>query len=303
MKILVVGGTGMIGGHAALYLKSLGHDVSIAGRKPPQAATPLVDLPFVQGDYIAGTFTREQLAPFDAVVFAAGNDIRHLPEGTTFDDHVMRANAEAVPQFAALCRDAGIKRFVNIGSFYPHIAPELLATNAYIRSRQLAVDGILALATPNFHVCSLDAPFVAGTVPGMSLPMFEAYTRYGEGKLEGMPVYGPAGGTNFISTQSLSEAVAGALERGESGKAYLLGDENLSFADYFGLFFKAAGNDQPVPSLDQEHPMLPDAAIYTGRGNNVVYEPDAKDMALLGYRRNDITRAVKEIVDQFRSAA
>ena len=32
MKILVIGGTGMIGGHAALYLKSQGHDVTVAAR-------------------------------------------------------------------------------------------------------------------------------------------------------------------------------------------------------------------------------------------------------------------------------
>lgn len=301
MKILVVGGTGMIGGHAALHLKSLGHDVTIAGRKPAQATTPLADLPFLQGDYVAGTFTREQLAPFDGIVFAAGNDIRHVPNGGDLDSHALHANGVAVPAFAALSRDAGVKHFVHVGSFYPHIAPELMATNGYIRSRQLAVDGITALATPDFQVLSLDAPFVVGTVPGMSNPMFEAYTRYAEGKLEGMPVYGPAGGTNFISTQSLSEAIANALERGESGKAYLVGDENLGFAEYFGLFFEAAGNTTPVPSLDQEHPMLPDGAIYTGRGNTVSYEPDAAETALLGYRRNDIRRAVEEIVTQFRS--
>ena len=302
MKILVVGGTGMIGGHAALHLVSLGHDVSIAGRRPPQATTALKDLPFIAGDYVEGTFTREQLAPFEAVVFAAGNDIRHLPKGANFSAHSLRANGEAVPQFAALCRDAGVKRFVHIGSFYPHIAPELMATNAYIRSRQLAVDGILALARPGFHVCSLDAPFVVGTVPGMSLPMFETYTRYAEGKLEGVPAFGPAGGTNFISTLSLSEAIAGALERGESGKAYLVGDENLSFADYFGLFFKAAGNTQAVPSLDQQHPLLPDVAIYTGRGNTVAYEPDPEETALLGYRRGNVAAAVSEVVAQYRSA-
>ncbi|MDD3799701.1 MAG: NAD(P)-dependent oxidoreductase [Novosphingobium sp.] len=303
MKILVVGGTGMIGGHAALHLTSLGHDVAVAGRRPPQETTELAKLPFVQGDFMEGTFTKEQLAPFDAVVFAAGNDIRHLPKGTKFDDHVMRSNAECVPQFAALCKEAGVRHFIHVGSFYPHIAPELMDKIPYIRSRKLAVEGIVALADDNFHAVSLDAPFVVGTVPGMSLPMFEMYTRYAEGKLEGMEAFGPAGGTNFISCQSLSEAIAGALERGENGKAYLLGDENLGFAEYFGLFFKAAGNDVPVPALDKEHPMLPDIGIYTGRGNYVTYEPDPADVELLGYRRHDVTRAVNEVVDQYRSRA
>ena len=301
MKILVVGGTGMIGGHAALHLQSLGHDVAIAGRRPPQASTELVKLPFVQGDFMEGTFTKEQLAPFDAIVFAAGNDIRHLPKGGNFSAHVLRSNAECVPAFAALARDAGVKRFVHIGSFYPHIAPELMDTNDYIRSRQLAVDGIIALAGPDFHVCSLDAPFVVGTVPGMRLPMFEAYIRYAEGKMDGLEPFGPAGGTNFISCRSLSEAIAGALDGAENGKAYLVGDENLAFADYFGMFFKAAGNPAPVPELDKEHPFIPDVGLYTGRGNYVRYEPDAAETALLGYRRNDIMAAVEEIVGQYRS--
>lgn len=302
MKILVVGGTGMIGGHAALHLRSLGHDVSIAGRKPAQQTTALAELPFVQGDYVEGSFTREQLAPFDAIVFAAGNDIRHLPKGADFDAHVTRANGEAVPAFARLAKEAGVRQFVNVGSFYPHVAPELVPTNAYIRSRKAGIEKALALAGPDFKLCSLDAPFVVGTVPGMSLPMFEAYTSYAEGKL-GIPPYGPAGGTNFISCQSLSEAIASALEHGLSGKAILVGDENLGFADYFRLFFRAAGNDADVPPLDQEHPMLPDASIYTGRGNTVSYEPDPADYALLNYRRHDITRAVNEVVAQFRSAA
>lgn len=300
MKVLVVGGAGMIGGHAALHLQSLGHDVTISGRNPPQATTPLARLPYLRGDYVNNTFTKDQLVAFDAVVFAAGADIRHIPEGADYGDFTLKANGEAVPAFAKLAKEAGVKRFVHVGSFYPHVAPELMEKDKYIRSRKLAADGVNALADKNFVTCSLDAPFVVGTVPGMSLPMFEAYTAYAEGKL-GMPAFGPAGGTNFISCQSLSEAIAGALLRMESGKAYLVGDENLPFATYFGMFFKAAGNNVDVPSKEENHPMLPDNAIFTGRGNFVRYEPDPASVALLGYRRNDIQRAVNEIVAQFGS--
>jgi len=117
MKILVIGGTGMIGGHAALYLKSQGHDVTVSGRKPPQATTELANLPFLQGDYVAGTFTVDDLKPFDAIVFAAGADIRHVPEGGDYDSHVLHANGEAVPAFAKLAKEAGVKHFIHIGSF------------------------------------------------------------------------------------------------------------------------------------------------------------------------------------------
>ena len=303
MNILVVGGTGMIGGHAALYLKDQGHDVTISGRRPVQEDTPLKDLPFIAGDYIEGTFTKDQLGQFDAIVFTAGNDIRHMPAGADlsgFYDHCHKANTIGVPRFAKQAKDAGVRYFIHVGSFYPHIAPELVASNGYIRSRKDAAEGVTALADDSFHAISLDAPFVVGCVPGKSDAMFQAYVQYAEGKL-GIPPFGPAGGTNFISTLSLAEAIDGAIRNGQNGKVYLVGDENLSFAKYFELFFRAVGNNAEVPSLDQEHPMLPDVAIYTGRGNTVSYEPDPAETAALGYRRNDIARAVNEIAAQFKS--
>ncbi|HSV80248.1 MAG TPA: NAD(P)-dependent oxidoreductase [Ramlibacter sp.] len=299
MKILVLGGTGMIGGHAALHLRSRGHEVTIASRKPPPGSSALADLPFLRGDYIANGFARSELARFDALVFAAGNDVRHLPPDGDSDAHWQRANAEGVPRFFAAARDAGIHLAVNIGSFYPQACPRVLETSAYARSRKAADEGARALATPDFRVMSLNAPFVVGTVPGLTVPMFEAYTRYAQGLIPGLPAFAPKGGVNFISTQSLSEAVAGALERGRSGAAYLVGDENLSFADYFGLFFRACGRTEPLPALDQEHPMMPDAAILWGRGSELYYAPDAEETRLLGYRRGDIARTVGEVVAQY----
>ena len=83
MKILVIGGTGLIGGHAALCLQAQGNALSIAARKPASPASALAGFELLQGDYVAGDFTKADLARFDAIVFAAGNDIRHLPPGTT----------------------------------------------------------------------------------------------------------------------------------------------------------------------------------------------------------------------------
>jgi dihydroflavonol-4-reductase len=301
MNVLSVGGTGLIGGHAALFLQAQGNDVTLAARKPAAAESALSRLEFLPRDYVAGDFTKADLARFDAVVFAAGNDIRHIPPGGDIDAHWQQANVEAIPRFFALAREAGVRKAVLVGSFYPQVAPQLIQTSPYVRSRHRADEGTRALATATFGTCSVNAPFVVGSVPGLRTEMFEVYTRYAEGRLGPLPVFGPAGGSNFISTQSLSEAIWGALRHGEPGKAYLVGDENLSFADYFRAFFRAAGRDTAVPALDQEHPLLPDIAIYTGRGNVVAYEPDPADAALLGYRRGDIQRTIDEVVAQYRS--
>jgi nucleoside-diphosphate-sugar epimerase len=298
MKILVVGGTGMIGGHAALHLRSKGHQVTVAGRNAPQAGTPLAELDFLRGDYIANNFPREDLARFEALVFAAGNDIRHVPKGESIDAHWQKANVEGVPRFFAAARAAGIRHAVNIGSFYPQAAPQLVAGNAYILSRKLADEGVRALASKEFRAISVNAPFVVGYVPGLG-GMFQAYTQYAQGRFAPMPEFAPPGGVNFISTSSLSEAVEGALARGEPGHAYLVGDENVSFSDFFGAFFRAAGKPAP-PVLDQEHPMLPDSALYFGRGNTLYYEPDAEETKLLGYRRKDVMRTIAELVAHYQ---
>lgn len=303
MKILVVGGTGMIGGHCATFLQAQGHEITVAARHAPMAGTPMASMNVLLGDYAAGDFPASTLQGFEAVVFAAGNDIRHIAEGENpeEDSYWQRVNSEAIPAFARIARDAGVKRFVNVGSFYPQVAPHLIDENAYVRSRHLADADARALASDTFQVCSVNAPFVVGTVPGLSSPIFEAYTAYAQGKMEGMPIFGPAGGANFISTLSLAEAVSGALIRGVSGTAYLVGDENLTFAEFFAAFFRAAGSDEIVQPKDQEHPLLPDIAIIAGRGSVISYEPDAVETELLGYRRQDIGRAITEVVTQFRT--
>ena len=298
MKVLVVGGTGALGGHAAIHLAGKGHDVTIGGRNPANPATPMAAMPFLQGDYVAGDFTPERLAGFDWVVFAAGNDPRHVPADADFVDFLHRANHVAVPAFFAAAREAGVKRAVQLGSYYHQAAPELIAGNPYIQSRKAACEGARAQAAEGFGVVSVNAPFMVGSVPGLPSVIFEPYVHWAQGKLP-IPAYGPAGGTNFMSFRSLSEAIEGALERGESGKAYLVGDEDLSFTEYFQLFFDAAGNATRLEERDEEHPLLPDIAIPQGRGNWVRVSPDPAEVALLGYRRGDVASAVADLVAQF----
>lgn len=299
MNILIVGGSGLIGGHAAIHLRSLGHGVTIASRNPPSAATPMAAMPFLQGDYVAGTFCREQLARFDALVFAAGQDPRHLAKGDDGTALWERANIEGVPRFFAAARDAGIRRAVNIGSFYPQAAPALVEGNPYIRSRLLVDEAVRALSVPGFGVVCLNPPYMVGAVPGLASRFFERLTQYAQGLVPKIAAFSPTGGVNFMSTRSLSEAITGALERGEAGKSYLVGDENLSFHDYFQAFFEAVGNTTPVPVLDQSHPLI---GSYAGLGGTIYFEPDPAETALLGYRRFDVRRAIAEIAAQYRLA-
>lgn len=299
MKTLVVGGTGLIGAHVALALKARGHAVTIAARHAPEAIA-IRHLPVLIGDYAAGDFTPDRLAGFDGLVFAAGNDFRHVPPGIDETEHLERTNTRGVPAFFAQARAAGIKRAVHIGTFYPQVAPQSVGSSAYVRSRLQAEEGARALAGPDFAVCSVNPPFVLGTLAGVDILGAPTHARYALGQFPDMPVFAITGGTNFMTVHAVGDAVIGALERGEPGAAYLIGDENLSFLEYFQRLFDAAGNQIRLTIEDQPHPLFPDDMLYAGRGTVIAYEPDPVERALLDYRQGDLDETIRAIIEDCR---
>ncbi|RYD90999.1 MAG: NAD(P)-dependent oxidoreductase [Sphingomonadales bacterium] len=300
MKILIVGGTGMIGGHAALRLQRKGHRVVIGGRRPASGGTPLADLDFLQLDYIAGDTPTSALSSFDAVVFAAGQDVRTMPPDADYESYMWRANAEAVPAFFAKLRDAGVATAINIGTFYPQAAPAVAANEPYMRARKAADEGVCALATESFRAFSINPPWVPGVVEGLPSVLWDPYLRYAAGRTD-LPEFAPPGGVAFISCASLSDAIEGGLARGEHGVSYLVNDENLSFEAFLGAFFTAFGRTPPKVEEGREHPVIVDLAISWGRGKSLYYDANPREAALLGYRRHDIVRTItEEMVPEYR---
>lgn len=290
--ILLVGGTGLTGAHAAMHLRDIGHRVTLMSRTRP-ALECLRGFEHLEGDYTDDERSAVALQAFDKMVFAAGADIRQLPPGADEEAFFERVNTLAIPRFFQRAKDAGVRRAVYIGTYYPQVVPDKINSSAYVRSRYLADTGLRALNSPTFTVCSLNAPFILGHVPGLSLGHIQALVDYAAGKLPGVPVIAPAGGVNHISSQSMSEAIAGALERGEGGRAYLVGDENLSWKDYLELYFEAAGNPVSLAVSVEEHPLFPDMILYAGRNAVIHYEPDNGE---LGYSRNTIRATVADVV-------
>ncbi|CAM2935894.1 NAD(P)-dependent oxidoreductase [Prescottella defluvii] len=302
MKILIVGGTGMIGAHTALHLREQGNDVTVAARNPLADDSPVHDFPVLLGDYTEQTFTAAQLAPFEAIVFAAGQDIRHMGRGVDEAEFWEKTQSGGVPRFAALAKEAGVARFVQVGSYYHHLRPEYAETMPYVAARKAADEGARALADENFNVSTLNPPSILGAISGVSAKRYRKLFSWAAGNEPTIPDFAPAGGTNYLSAQSLAEAIWGALQRAESGKAYLIGDQNLTFAEYFQLLVDAAGGNRVIEERDEEHPLLPDSFIVQGRGNVIAYEPAAADVELLAYTRNDCARAIAEMYDIVKAA-
>jgi nucleoside-diphosphate-sugar epimerase len=295
MKILIVGGTGLIGGQAALHLRENGNAVTLASRQPPSPDSPVAGFPVLIGDYVKGTFTQADLAPFDAIVFAAGNDVRHIRENMDEESFWRETQIEAVPRFVELAKRAGVKRVVHLGSYYHQVMPELAETNIYVRGRKMADENARAFAGPDFNVCTLNPPTIVGILAPVATWRYKVLVDWAGGKRPDVPCFAPAGGTNFMSVRSLVEAIWGALQRAESGKAYLVGDENLTFRAFFQKFFDAVGSPIQMEERDEEHPLL---VFVPGREHVLSYEPGAAETALLGYARKDIDREIASIVCQ-----
>lgn len=299
MKVLVVGGSGLVGGEAAIYLREMGHEVTIMSRKKPTASA-LSEFSFQQGDYINDDFGNGQLNGYDWLVFAAAADIRNVPfDGSvTPEEFYTKVNDEAVPRFFETARDSGIARAVYIGTFYPQVAPHRIGECPYVTSRYNTDQKVRALNTDTFGICCLDAPFVIGSIDGLDVPHVSALVEYARGNLADLPIFSPAGGTSHITSRSLAQATLNALEKGEPGKAYLVGDENYLWKDYLELWFSGVDNATDLEVRADDHPMLPDAIMFAGPGATVTVNPSDEDMAVLGYDRGQIKGAIEKIIQE-----
>lgn len=299
MRVVVAGGTGFIGSHVAARLAARGDEVTVLGRRPRSEDDPaaIERMPRLVADYTSEALTPELLAGFDAVVFAAGNDIRHVTADDEDAAFWNRVQARGVPRFAALAQRAGVGRFVQIGSYYHQLHPEWAETIPYVAARKAADEGARALTGDGFAAITLNPPSIVGAPPGRGLRRFTRMISWVRGELAEPALFAPSGGTNYMSVHSLAQAVEGALDAGAPGRAYLIGDQNLTYREYFQILAEAAGSSVRIEERGEEHPYQPDRFIVQGRGAVIAYEPPADEVELLGYDRDDVRRALEEIVD------
>ncbi len=296
MKTLVVGGAGFVGSATSLLLHDAGHEVTIMSRSEPKPGSRLDEIAHVSANYVEDDFSDGRvLDGYEWLVFCAGSDMGNFVEGDngTQAEFFEKANVEALPRFFEAAKKSGIRRSVYMGSWYSYVAPQVIDHIPYVRSRHLSDAAIRSLSAPDFNVCSCALPWIVGHTPGVEVAHWQALTRLAMGKLDGVSESSPVGGANFMSSRSVAEAMLGGLERGESGKSYLIGDENMSWKEFFELWFAAAGRPRDLP-VARGNMLVPDFALsYLDFGSSD-YTPPADETALLGYSRGVLRSTVIE---------
>lgn len=250
MRVFIVGGTGLLGYHAALEFLRRGHEVQTA-------AIPDIELgawfPREIRVHEADVFSlgprrcARLLEGFEALVYAVGPDDRHTPPAPAYDYFRARL-VDGCGRVVAAAREAGVQRCTVLGSYFTHFDrlwphKRLAAHHPYIRCRAEQAERVFAEGGRGMRVSVLELPYIFGVMPGRA-PLWKHVLV---DPLRRMPVIlYPQGGSAMISAAHVGEAIVGAIERGAHGRSYPIGDENLSWDEMLGVMLRTLGIDKTV---------------------------------------------------------
>jgi nucleoside-diphosphate-sugar epimerase len=247
--VLILGGTGFIGWHAAHEFLRRGWQVTAVALPPlpaPDLFPPAVRVELADFHKTSDDAFAELLHGHEAAVFAIGADDRMTPKAPAYP-FFRQANVDSTARFIRLCRRAGCTDVLVLGSYFSHFARlcpelELARHHPYIRSRVKQEDAAIAEAGSDVTLAILELPYIFGAMPGR-IPLWKPLIDY----VRSAPlILYPRGGTNCVSVQHVAEAIAGAV--GKSGR-FLIGDANLSCKDLLGRISALTGRRKPVVTL------------------------------------------------------
>ena len=235
-KILVLGGTGLLGYHTTLELLKHDYDV-VSISLPPMPTEDLFEGLNVESHlFDIKDKTDEELMGYlqgiYGVMYAIGADERVVPDAPAFS-FFYEANVRPTQRLVRLARKSGVERFVVYGSYFSEFAqrwPEThLADQAYPKTRLLQEAIAFAEGEGAMVVNSLRLPYIFGTIPGR-MPLWKMFTD----QIKGQEVF-PAlqGGTTMVTVKQVAQAARGALERGEHRKTYTLGGINMKYQAFY----------------------------------------------------------------------
>ncbi len=315
-KILVLGGTGLLGYHTTLELLKHDYDV-VSVSLPPMPTEDLfaglnVESHLFDINDKTDAELLELLQGIYGVMYAIGADERIVPDAPAFS-FFYEANVRPTQRLARLARQSGVQRFVVYGSYFSEFAqrwPETqLADQAYPKTRLLQEEIAFAEGEGAMVVNSLRLPYIFGTIPGR-LPLWKMFTD----QIKGQEVF-PAlqGGTTMVTVKQVAQAARGAMERGEHRKTYTLGGINMKYQTFYQMMAEALGQSAttqiPVLPLETLMPVYENLdreakehgkehGIHLAKGaemnNRDLYIDPRPVMEALGYEADDVEAAIKE---------
>jgi dihydroflavonol-4-reductase len=324
MKIFLTGATGFIGHHVALALASQGAQLRLLVRK----TSNLANLEGIPGDTHVGDLARPEtyapaLAGCHAVVHVAADYRLWIPDPTA----MYRANVDGTRDLLKLAREARVKRFVYTSSVATmHFRRDGLVINEdtpvsladmvghYKRSKFLAEQQAIAAAQDGQRVVILNPTTPIGPNDAKPTPTGRIFVDFLNGKF---PAYMDTG-LNLVDVAEVARTHVSALTKGQPGRRYILGGENLTLKQILDKMSAITG----IPSPTAEIPFAV-AATYAffeewitghirGRepratleevrmGRKKMYASSAHAQQELGFRILPVNPAMRAAIEWFRA--
>jgi len=308
--VLVTGATGFIGSVLTRQLVEDGQDVRIFRRDT--SSLDLLGKYAERVEHAVGDLTRAR-SLYDAM---QGVDrVYHVAAKVGFApgdrEALRRVNADGTANVVNAALEAGIDRLVHTSSMAAFGRPadpndvidettewqNRPHRSAYARSKRRA-----ELEVHRGIAEGLDATIVnPSLVFGVGGPNTNT-RRIVDAVRNGWVPAVPAGGTNVVDVRDVASGLRAAMTRGETGRRYFLGSENLSWQALAGTLAEAFGEDPPRHVAP---PWLLTAAGTVGEGLATITRTQpflTRTTARTASRtyRYDNTRALQELDCTFR---
>ena len=191
-----------------------------------------------KGNFMNAVEVEKALKGCQLVVHVAANTLQQPSDYKNYKT----VNVEGTQFLLEKCSEAGIEKFIYVGSanaFGPgskenpgdETSPftKLQRQSGYMRSKFEAQKIVLDFHKKHqFPVTVVNPTFMLGKYDAK--PSSGQMLLMAHGK-KWMPA--PAGGKNFVHVEDVATGILNALEQGQNGACYLLGNENLSYHEFF----------------------------------------------------------------------
>ncbi len=253
MKILLTGGTGLLGRNIIEGLLEGNHEVTLLLRDPAKYKRQDEKITKVKGDVLNMESILRAIDKCEYVIHAAADTSQHHLNISDF-----KVNIQGTKNIVLACKKKNIKKLIHVGSagFFgygtkvnPGDENDTIKypsnQSLYLMSKLHAQHEINAYAKTN-SVITIHPTFMIGAL--------DYGPSSGKIILMGMKkiVFCPPGGKNFVHVKDVANACISAIDSNHLGANYIIGNENLSYYEFFKLIQKEYNRNSiiiRVPSL------------------------------------------------------
>jgi dihydroflavonol-4-reductase len=250
MKVLLTGGTGFVGGHAAAAIARAGHDLRLLVRRPEQVSASLQPLGVAVPDVVTGDVLDKEavsraLDGCDAVVHAAAVfslDPRHA-------EVIRRTNVRAAELLLRGAAERGLDPIIHVSS-----------TVALVRYGGSGPDLPLGDITLPYTRSKIDSERVARELqaaghpvvcvyPGGVLGPHDPYRGDQNERLRwvllGRFPFWPKGGQHMVDVRDVADVIAAVLKPGHGPRRYVVPGHHVDARTMYGTLARLTGRRFP----------------------------------------------------------